>query len=120
MEGDCKGRTTLFDLKSHGHILATNVTKGRDELVTFTQLDAQNPQRIFACFFDVSFNLVTALQNGELAGDTFGGHRFTMIHEVNYCAVGLCDQLKAHVIDLLHDAAILGLDVAMGQGWIHA
>ena len=39
-----------------------------------------------------------------------------MVHEVNHGAIGICDQLKAQVIGLLHDTAMLGFSIAMGLG----
>jgi len=43
-----------------------------------------------------------------------------MVHQINRGAVGLYHQFKAQVIGHLHDATMLGLGIAMGQGWIHA
>ena len=59
----------LFDRKSHSHAFPTNIAQSSDQLVTFAKLNAQDAQRVVACFLNICFDLITALQNSELAGD---------------------------------------------------
>jgi catalase (peroxidase I) len=58
----------LFDRKSHGRILATNIAQSSDQLVTFAQLNAQDDnQAKFVRDFVAAWNKVMNSDRFDLA-----------------------------------------------------